>query len=153
MLWPVKCFFTFFGSPTVLRYILLASLILVAALVGCGPSSVSVEGIASVDGTPLDTGNVAFHPVGTKGDVESVVGRSEIDSSGKYKLYTDGKPGVPAGSYKVVVLAGKPANSSDPYSTPVSLIDKKYTQLETTPLTVDVASGASPDKYKLSLTK
>jgi hypothetical protein len=49
----------------------------------------------------------------------------------------------------VVVLATKPSNAKDPYSLPVSVIDKKYNQLDTTPLTVDVPS----DKYDLSVTK
>jgi len=122
-------------------------------LVGCGPNQVGVEGTVTVDGAPLTTGDVSYHPVNSKDKSDKAVGHSPIDAQGKYKLFTDGNPGVPPGSYKVVVHASPPPDAANPYAVPAPLIDKKYTELATTPLTVEVASGNSPDKYNLALTK
>jgi hypothetical protein len=126
---------------------------LVPLLSACGVPAVNVEGKVTLDGQPLTTGQVAYHPAGSKGENDSVVGHGSIDAQGNYKLFTAGRAGVPAGAYSVVVTAGAPSKPNDPYSVPVSLVDKKYTRPETTPLTVEVASGNSPDKYNLSLTK
>jgi hypothetical protein len=121
--------------------------------VGCGPSQVPVAGVVTVDGQPLTTGSVTFHSLDKKSETGPVIGHSPIDSAGKYNVVSDGGSGLQAGSYKVVVNAGKPSNPKDPYSLPVLLVNKKFTDLATTPLTVQVDSSASPDRFNLSLTK
>jgi len=131
-----------------------ASLIVFCSLlVGCGPNHVGVEGTIKVGGAPLTTGDVSYHPTNSKDKSDKAVGHSPIDAQGKYKLFTDGNPGVPPGSYKVVIHASPPPDAANPYAIPAPLIDKKYTELATTPLTVEVASGNSPDKYNLEVTK
>lgn len=125
------------------------AIIVLSSVVGCGGGQVAVEGKVSVDGALLDTGNVSFHPQKEGGQI----GYGEINSSGTYKLMTDGKAGAAPGKYKVVVTAGKPSNPSDPYSVPVPLVDAKFSDLATTPLEVEVAAGAAAGQYDLKVTK
>ncbi|MFO0871198.1 MAG: hypothetical protein U0935_19920 [Pirellulales bacterium] len=127
--------------------------VVVVLLTGCGASLVPVQGKVSVDGNPLDTGYVSYHPAGAKEQLEAQIGRASIEADGSYKLSTDGKPGVPPGKYRVVVTAGKPSNPSDPYSVPVSLVDAKFTLPESTPLEVEVSSSAGAGAYDLKVTK
>ncbi len=143
--------FTDFCFPMKLHLVPVSLLtILTLFTIGCGPSQFPVAGTVKLDGQPLTSGSVTFHP--TSGSAEGI-GNSEIDSSGNYKLMSGGKPGVLAGSYKVVVVASGPSNPADPYSIPVSMLDKKFTEVATTPLTIEVAPGTSPDKYNLEVTK
>jgi hypothetical protein len=126
--------------------------VVVLVLSGCGASHVPVAGKVVLDGQPLTSGSVAFHPATGSGN-EQLVGRSEIDAQGQYKLWSNGKEGVAPGSYKVVVNATRPTNPNDPYSPVVPIVDKKFTSVDSTPLTVDVAAGNGPDKYELTVTK
>jgi hypothetical protein len=125
--------------------------IFVFSLVGCGVSHVPVAGKVTVDGAPLDTGNVSYHPAAA--GAGGMIGSSEIASDGSYKIMAEGKAGLAPGKYKVTVTAGKPSNPSDPYSVPVSLVDAKYTNLASTPLEVDVSAGDAAGKYDLKVTK
>jgi hypothetical protein len=125
------------------------AIVVVASMIGCGGGHVSVEGKVTVDGSPLDTGNVSFHPQAEGGEV----GYGEIKSDGAYTLMSDGKSGVAPGKYKVVVTAGKPSNPSDPYSVPVPLVDAKFSNLSSTPLEVEVSAGAAAGQYDLKVTK
>jgi hypothetical protein len=125
-------------------------LVLLCFAVGCGPSHIPVSGTVTVDGQPLTTGSISFHPVS---GASNLIGNSQIDSGGKYKLMSEGQEGMQAGKYKVVVVASAPSDAKDQYSLPVSLVDKKFSDAATTPITVEVASGASPDKYNLAVTK
>jgi hypothetical protein len=135
------------------RGLLLLAFFAPLILVGCGPGHVAVEGSVTVDGAPLTTGNVSYHPVNNKDASDKVVGHGDIDAQGKYRLSTDGTPGVPPGTYKVVVRATPPPDAKNPYAVVPPLIDTKYSDLSTTPITVDVASGNSADKYNLAVTK
>jgi hypothetical protein len=72
-------------------------------LVGCGPTGglqkVVVEGSVSYDGTPVENGEIRFHPAaGTAGPVSGapiVAGRFRIEAKG----------GVPVGSHLVQIEA------------------------------------------------
>jgi hypothetical protein len=119
---------------------------------GCGQAHVPVTGAVTVDGQPLTTGSVTFHPAGTAAGTD-VIGHGPIDPTGKYTLVSEAGSGLPAGAYKVVVNAGAPSDPKNPYSLPVLLVDKKYTDLATTPLTIEVARETTPDKFNLTLTK
>src|SRR5205823_1414977 len=80
---------------------------------GCGDgigTRYPVEARVLVDGEPLTgmTGKVIFVPDKDKGNKTPVNAGGDIDAEGRYKLSTKGKPGAPAGWYKVVVSAVPP---------------------------------------------
>lgn len=83
------------------RY-LSAPLVALALLAGtgCGPSAVKVKGIVKLDGNPVEGATVAF--VAEDGKT-AYTGFTE--AGGTFTLVgPDGKPGVPAGTYKVTVV-------------------------------------------------
>src|SRR5262249_2342201 len=93
---------------------------------GCGqsvstlpvPCMVPVAGRVTVDGKPLSLPNqpdrdgataqglVMFMPQEVPGRTDPLLATGAVDGEGKYHLMTDGKPGAPAGRYKVVVVVG-----------------------------------------------
>lgn len=77
---------------------LLAGTIVAAA--GCGPSLSKFKGVVQVDGTPTEGVTVSF--ISEDGN-RTYTGLT--DSTGTFTLSgLDGKPGVPAGTYKVTVV-------------------------------------------------
>lgn len=127
-----------------------ASLVLLALLftTGCGKSLVPVQGKVSVNGQPLTTGNLTFYPGDLK---EASIAYATIGADGTYKV-NEGTTGIVAGKYKVTVTAGVPSNPADPYSLPVSLVNPQFSDLATTPLSIDVAPGAA-GPFDLEVTK
>jgi hypothetical protein len=135
----------------------LAALILIPIfLTGCGgPALVPVSGKVLLDGKALTSGGaVRFTPDESKGNTSKLEPVGKIAEDGTYTMETNGKPGAPAGAYKVVVSAqGPPVNPNDPYSLPKHIINKKYGQEATTDLSVTVVANAAPDAYDLKVTK
>src|SRR5690554_4660989 len=94
----------------------LPALVLLGALLGCGSAhEAQVSGKITLDGAPLTTGTVAFHPVGG-----GPVAYGVVDRQGKYQLQTGTTHGLAAGEYRVLVVAtGElPTDSTDPYALP-----------------------------------
>jgi hypothetical protein len=124
---------------------LLASLVFA---VGCAQKLVPVEGTVTVMGKgPLDMGEVMFYPEGG-----GKTARGKIESGGKYRLETDGKPGAPPGKYKVTVNpdAGEVPDSTKA-AVPVSSIDPSFLSSTSTRLSVEVKAGADPSSYNLTV--
>lgn len=121
--------------------------IAVAALAGCGPggpSLIPVEGKITADGNPLAQGSLAFHPDTAKGNASKKTGAAEI-KDGSYKLFTDGKPGAPAGWYKVtVVSAGEPDNTK-PEAPVKSFVAPRFADPRLTDQSIEVKAGGSYD--------
>jgi hypothetical protein len=126
---------------------------------GCGSSLklIPVSGKVTLDGQPLSGGQVTFAPLETSSTGEpdskqppAPVGT--IDSSGNYKVYTNGKEGAPAGKYKAVVTPSMVpmGDSKGPPSVP---FDKKYSSPKDSPLAIEVVEGAAPGAYDLKMTK
>jgi hypothetical protein len=71
------------------------------ASVGCDTSTPQhpVTGTVTYQGKPVEGANVQFIPSG-----EGMPGNGVTDASGKFTLATAGKPGAPAGDYKVTVV-------------------------------------------------
>lgn len=114
------------------------SFLLCSLLVGCGGGNVKVSGKISLsDGTPVTGGRIVF--VG-----EVTQGKGAIDKDGNYSLSFDKKNnGVPPGTYKVVINGAffTPANTKteDEMDTGTRpMVDLKYAEVETTPLTCTV---------------
>jgi hypothetical protein len=125
----------------------LLGLLLLIGLAGCtgGVKTTTVSGKVTVDGQPVTEGNVSFLPVGKETKAGLCVG--QIDSGGNYKIFTDGKEGAPEGKYKVTVTRSMmPSSGTTKPSTP---FNSKYSNVNTTPLTIDVPSG----NYDLKLDK
>lgn len=87
-------------------------LTLVVVLAGCntGPTLHPVAGTVTYNDKPVEGASVVLIP--TEGPL--VIG-TPTDAAGKFTVMTDGKPGAPAGTYKVTVnkqsaAAGIPTN-------------------------------------------
>jgi len=76
-----------------------------------------VTGKVTADGQALTAGTVTFRPDETKGNKNKAIPTGMIDSSGNYKLFTDGKEGAPLGWYKVGVSQQGMAGACNPAGT------------------------------------
>jgi len=125
----------------------------VLAVTGCsGLGKLNpVEGKVTVDGAPLASGTVTFHP--EKPFDKPVEIRGEV-KNGSYTMNSNGKPGVPAGKYNVTVNATALPQGQDPSKmtggappTPDAplggqrLINQKYESTTTSGLEVTVPGG------------
>jgi hypothetical protein len=109
-----------------------------------------VKGKVSLDGVMLKAGSVGFFPVDPEG-APAVEASGKIKEDGTYELSSRGKPGALLGRYKVtIVLQTKvePNRAGDVRS----LVPKKYTNKETTPLKMDVIEEPEDGKYDLKMT-
>src|SRR5688500_14212446 len=133
------------GATTIGRLALLAAISLLAAAAGCakqeGDDFVPVAGQVTLEGETLTVGAVSFRPDASKGNKSMHIPTGEINGQGKFELVTIGIKGAPPGWYKVLVFADAHSlinpNSSRP-PTPKWMMDEKYTEPETTPLSIEV---------------
>ncbi len=135
--------------PRTVRYLWPLTLL---TLTSCGMSRYPAEGKVTLDGQPLKTGTVVFWPEGSKPERSNNLPTAQITEDGRYALYTAGAEGAPVGTYKVTVVAEDLADSTKPDRTKL-LVPKKYTQPETTPLTVKVVQFPDSGAYDLKLTR
>jgi hypothetical protein len=129
--------------PRFLAFLILAAILTADA--GCSSGGgIPVSGKVTVGDKPLTTGSVRYVPDKEKGNngTEEPVGT--INESSTYVLYTNGKPGAPAGHYKVAVVAQDNVDITNPTNIK-SLIDPKYNTAEKTDLRVEVKSGGTYD--------
>lgn len=135
-----------------------ACLLVTLLLTGCGksgpelPALVPVSGTVTWDGQPLVGGSVTLIPVsGTPGS--GGTGRTNID--GKYELtdVTRNEVGVPAGSYKVVIMTPllDEGYTPEPNAPPFTKVEipPRYGHREQTKLTAEVAAGSGPINFDL----
>lgn len=133
--------------------------VLIGAACGCaaeGDDFVPVAGNVTLDSKTLTLGSVAFHPDSSKGNNSMHIPIGEINKEGKFELVTIGRKGAPIGWYKVLVYAD--ANTpTDPNAsrppTPKWMMNEKYTEKSTTPLSVEVVEKPAPGAYDLNVTK
>jgi hypothetical protein len=138
----------------------LALLLGAALAVGCGGSSVKlvpVSGKVTVGGQPVTSGQVSFVPVtegegvNAKAAPGSAPASGQIEASGEYKLFTNGKEGAAPGKYKVTVTPSMMPTGGT--KAPTAPFNAKFSDIKQTPLTKEVASGAAAGAYDLNLTK
>jgi len=130
--------------PGALRFTILIAVVVLAGCGPGGPSLIPVEGKITADNEPLAKGSLAFHPDAAKGNASKKTGAADI-KDGSYKLYTDGRPGAPAGWYKVtVVSAGEPDNTK-PEAPVKSLVAPRYADSKLTDQYIEVKAGGSYD--------
>jgi hypothetical protein len=123
---------------------------------GCGGVRlVPVEGKILVDNEVLQNGegSVVFKPDAAKGNTSTLEPGGVIESDGKYKMYTNQKPGAPLGWYKVIATATEPPDPKNPSATRKSLISPKYVDEKITDLAVEVVDNPAAGAYDLRMKK
>jgi hypothetical protein len=112
-------------------FVLAAVLAGAVLLAGCGNGLASASGTVTVDGKPLESGTVTFHPDDGGPTPYGTV------SNGKFTVNTGQDAGLKRGSYKVTVSARTiPEPGSN--ETGQDLTPPKYAKPDTTPLTAEV---------------
>jgi hypothetical protein len=123
------------------------------ALAGCGGLKlVPVSGRVTLNDKPLNGGGVSFIPDASKGNNARVSCVGRITPQGRYELTTtavkgsDSGKGAPVGWYKVTLITTLPGS-------PEITVDRKYTDPDRTPWSVEVLADAPPGAYDLKLTR
>jgi hypothetical protein len=112
-----------------------------------------VEGLITVNGQPLLSGTIVFHPDASKGNTSKREPRGTIvrGKPGRYRLTTDGQDGAPPGWYQVTVFALQPITRENSQRPPEWLADPKYADLKTSGLAVMVNKDARSGAYDFDL--
>jgi hypothetical protein len=106
-------------------------------LAGCGSShDASITGHVTLDGSPLTSGTVTFHPA-----AGGAIAYGQIDSQGNYAVKTGRESGLTPGSYVVTVVAtGEPSKGMD--ESPGELLTPaRYGSVEESDLKFEVKAG------------
>ena len=122
-------------------------IILGVTLAGCGGDLVSVKGVVTVDGQPLETGNVSFHPVDG-----GPVGHGAIQTNGSFRIRTGTENGLAPGKYRATVVATSEApepTPQNPEPLPRLLVPARYGKPETSGLEYTVTSSGG--RFELEL--
>jgi hypothetical protein len=119
-------------------------LIFSIAFAGCsrkGPAIAPVKGRVLLDGRPLTTGSVITLPTAGRG------AKSFIQHDGTFQLGTFGATdGAIVGEHKVAVVAyERPASAGPESGNGKLLVPQKYTNPESSGLTLDVPPGGKDD--------
>jgi|SRR6185437_7569869 len=130
-----------------------AWLALCGLVAGCGdggPKLYPVTGKVLVNGKPLTSGSVVYNPDKAKGNTFTGVSVGELNADGVYTLDTNGKPGAPAGSYKITITSSGAVSQDNTKPSAKSPINVGYGLVETTNLETTV--GDKPGKYDFEVT-
>lgn len=121
---------------------------------GCGgtpaPELIPVVGKVTIDGKPAKEGAVAFRDVST-GAIQPA---GLITEDGSYKIYSGQQEGAPAGEYRVVVFVRKTPRtpSGEIAGLPTVIVNKRFTDANSTPLKITVQEGSPAGAYDLAVT-
>lgn len=125
---------------TVSRAACCAAAALLLFVSGCGSShDATVHGVVTLDGKPLDIGEVQFHSLGNSG---TAYGRLAV--GGAYQLATGSESGIDPGDYQVTVVAREPFPENLPAGAPPIpkvISPERYGRLETTPFKFTIVAG------------
>jgi hypothetical protein len=115
-------------------------------LAGCGNGLETLRGTVTCDGKPLAAATVAFYPDGGGPTAYASTG-----SNGAYEAKTGSRYGLPAGKYRVSVMATAMVQPDDKYADPISqsLIPEKYSAPTTSGLEITVPAPGG--KYDIGL--
>jgi hypothetical protein len=109
---------------------------------GCGPGEVAVSGSVTLDGKPLEEGNIAYRPLPAKATAEAT---GVPIRGGKYQLK------VRPGQYRIEITATRAApGPKDPFGTtppPKSIIPQRYNAQSE--LTEEVGTGTNEFNFTL----
>ena len=126
-------------------------------LVGCerkaGETLFPVTGRITLDGQPLSSGSLTLRPDGVGASWQQPTGMVAAD--GRFVVYTNGREGVPPGTYRVVAFVTETtrtaAGAARP-GLPRSLIPARYNDPQQTPLRWKVVAQPTANTYDLELT-
>jgi len=112
---------------------------------GCSGES-SVTGKATLDGTPLTTGTVTFHPTGS-----GPLGIGSIGADGRFMIAVGTSKTLPPGEYIVTVVSTEIIDSEPkdakgmplPPKAPKRLTPDRYANKDTSDLKKTVVSGSN----------
>lgn len=131
-------------SYTTLRTVdfTLALAVVSGLLVGCsGGNESKVSGRVTLDGVPVQRGNVAFEP-----QAGGMMALAEISENGEYELKTNQDSGLASGAYRVKVISREKTPLPQGGGLPPPgklLVPEKYTKVDTSGLVFDVAPGSN----------
>ena len=126
------------------------------SMVGCGVKRVPVAGTVTVDGQPINVGQLVFTPDTAKGNTQRIVCVSRI-KDGHYDLETNGVTrsdsgtGVPLGWYRVSFRILE--DSTKKHQVIAPSINGKFWDPDKTPLSIEVKDDAQPGAYDIKMTK
>ena len=126
------------------------------SVVGCGVRRIPVAGTVTLDGQPLNVGQMVFTPDEAKGNTSTIICVSRI-KDGHYDLETNGVTrsdsgrGVPLGWYKVHFRILQESTKKHPIA-PID-VNGKFMDPDKTPLQVEVKDNPEPGSYDFKLTK
>ncbi|MDC0935991.1 hypothetical protein OAS39_06870 [Pirellulales bacterium] len=124
--------------------------IALATTAGCGGKyNASVSGTVTLDGKPLESGTVAFHPKSP-----GPIGFGTIQSDGSYEVMCGQTAGLNTGEYSVTIVAIEPPPANwDPNVPPPpgrQLTADKHADPATTDLHFTVGSGSNDIDLQLT---
>jgi hypothetical protein len=125
-------------------------LALLLPLAGCsGLTYVPVKGkVVLKNKQPLTHSVVVFYP--DKENPLRLIPRGTINQDGSFELNTEGRSGVPIGSYIACVrVPNRKINGKEPPPIPFSA---KYLDANESPLKIGVVANPAPGAYDLELT-
>lgn len=120
-------------------------------LVGCGGTyDASVSGVATLDGSPLPSGSVAFIP-----NQHGPSSYAAVMSDGTFTVNTGREVGLPSGSYTVTVVAREKSIEDKsgrglPPTPGKQITPPWYSSKNSSPLKFDVASGSNEINLELT---
>jgi hypothetical protein len=123
------------------RRTLLFIVALVIVVPGCGPRSTKVRGKVLLNGQPLTAGVVEFRPDREKGNNSEERPWAMLDAEGYYEL------DVPLGSYRVTLSMTSPPVPPEK----IIPLNEKYTDVNASPFSFEVATDAAEGAYDLTL--
>lgn len=114
------------------------------AVFGCGNPVATVTGKVTLDGKPLDFGNLGFHL-----ENGSAVATTTILNGGIYSIGANAK--LPPGNYKAIIIANETSVSKGPGEVvmPKRISPEKYSSKESTPLKVELKPGSNTANFDL----
>ena len=133
--------------------LVVASLVIVAAVLGCGsngPKLYPVRGQVTLkDGTPVKYGHIILSADTSKGNTTKEVPLGTI-RNGEYTIVTGAKEGAPLGAYRVSIEAADEVDENNPYFTKW-FADEKYVSPDTSKLTMEVVDNPQPGQFDFHL--
>ena len=114
------------------------------AVMGCGNPVATVTGKVTMDGKPLEFGDIGFHL-----ENGTVVGNTKIINGGTYSIGANTQ--LAPGNYKAVIIVNETSVSKGPGSVvmPKRISPEKYSTKESTPLKVELKAGANTANFDL----
>ena len=114
------------------------------AAIGCGNPVATVTGKVTMNGKPLEFGDIGFHS-----DNGAVVANAKIINGGSFSIGANAQ--LPPGNYKAVIIANETSVSKGPGAVvmPKCITPEKYGTKESTPLKVELKAGANTANFDL----